>query len=162
MSLESQIPHHRNSHWKLVTNRQCHSICAITIARLVLWRIALGYDSNDFTYTSWTLYLFSAIEVSVGCTLACMPLLKPAGKRLASSSVVSWLRTLANTTRSHAVKESSRQHGWAEGPYSKSRVGGERDSESLKDRPSDERSIYVNREVNQHTFLSNDSLEMEP
>jgi hypothetical protein len=94
-----------------------------------------------------------------------MPLLKPAGEKLASSSAVSWMRTLVNTTQSHPSNASSGQHGWmeagsVEGQYFESHVVAGRNSKSSKGRASDEQGIYVNRRVDQRTCLSNDSFEM--
>lgn len=152
---------------RIVTDSQHRRICAITIARIALWRIALGFTSNDFTYTGSTLYLFSAIDVSIACALACMPLLKPAGEALVSSSMVSWMKTLTRTTRSQSSKASSGQHGWmkagsSEGHRFESHVVGGRNAESLKGRSSDEQGIYVNRQLEQQAYLTNDSYEMTP
>ncbi|KAG8167237.1 hypothetical protein KVR01_002926 [Diaporthe batatas] len=141
-------------------------ICSIAIARIATWKIALGLTSDDFTYTGTTLYLFSAIDVSVLCALACMPLLKPVGEKLASSSAVAWTRTLFQSLQSRAMKVSKGNQDWA-----KSRSGGEpyrgppeadgisRSSGSLTSR---ELGLSTNHRVEQDTYLSNDSLEMEP
>lgn len=129
--------------------------------------VALRLTSDDFTYTGSTLYLFSAIDVSLLCAFACMPLLKPVGEKLVSSSAVAWIKTLAQTTLSRAFKASSGQHDWAkscsvEGPNLESAVVGGRNSMSSKDKTSSEQGIYVDCRVEQHTYLSNHSLEMEP
>jgi len=96
-----------------------------------------------------------------------MPLLKPVGEKMASSSVVAWIRTLVQTTRLRAFKTSSGQHDWAnscsvDGPDLESAAVGNRNSKSSEDKTSEEQGIYVHHRIEQHTFLSNDSLEMEP
>ncbi|KAK7998973.1 hypothetical protein PG991_014648 [Apiospora marii] len=85
-------------------------ICIISIARVALYQLALGLGGSDFSWTGSTLFLFTAIEAHLGCVLACMPLIRPAGEKLASMSFVSWARSLIN--RSTASKSTN------EGPAS--------------------------------------------
>lgn len=94
-----------------------------------------------------------------------MPLLKPAGERLASSWIVSWARSLVHTIQSHASKPLPGQSGLGkaaslEGKYSESDGVDGRNSKSSKDTASEEGGIYANHQVHQHSCLSNDSLEM--
>lgn len=95
-----------------------------------------------------------------------MPLLKPAGQKLASSSMVSWMRTIVHTIQSHVSKASSGSREWNEaasdeGPCLEAQMVGEKNSKSSEGMAANERDIYVDRQAHQHTYLSNDSLEME-
>ncbi|KAK4222684.1 hypothetical protein QBC38DRAFT_489287 [Podospora fimiseda] len=70
------------------------TICAIAVARIALYQLALAYDQTDFTYSGSTLYLFTSIEPLLGIALACLPLLRPIGDRASNSPIVSWVKDL--------------------------------------------------------------------
>jgi hypothetical protein len=54
-------------------------------------------DSPEFMYESATLYLFTGMEPLLAISLACMPLLRPAGEILASSSAMLWIRSFTTS-----------------------------------------------------------------
>ncbi|KAK3984628.1 hypothetical protein QBC44DRAFT_336643 [Cladorrhinum sp. PSN332] len=70
------------------------TICAIAVARIALYQLALAYDQTDFTYSGSTLYLFTSIEPLLGISLACLPLLRPIGDRASGSPIANWVKDL--------------------------------------------------------------------
>ncbi|ROW15063.1 hypothetical protein VPNG_03453 [Cytospora leucostoma] len=89
-------------------------VCAIAIVRVGLYRDVSDYTDIDFTYTGATLYLFTAIDSSLGVTLACMPLLRPVGERLVTSSAVTWIRSMTGTSPNRSSNASSTRLGYRE------------------------------------------------
>lgn len=79
-----------------------------------MYRDVSDYTNIDFTYTGATLYLFTAIDSSLGVTLACMPLLRPVGERLVTSSAVTWIRSLRGTSPNQSSNACSTRLGYRE------------------------------------------------
>lgn len=61
------------------TNPYAHSICAVTIIRLVL---ATRLQMDDFTYDIARIGMVSMLEPLLGITIACLPLFPPALKKM--------------------------------------------------------------------------------
>ena len=96
-----------------------------------------------------------------------MPLLKPVGEKIAASPAVAWMKNAVHTAQSPAFMTPPEQHDWVESGgvarrYFKSHLVDSENTKSSKGRPSDEQGIYVSGQLGQHTYLSNDSLEIEP
>jgi hypothetical protein len=75
------------------------SICAISFARLGIYK-SLDLQSPEFTYDAATLYLFTILEPTIAIILACIPLLRPAGEKIANSSAVSWMKSVSSSIAS--------------------------------------------------------------
>ncbi|KAK4167901.1 hypothetical protein QBC43DRAFT_125777 [Cladorrhinum sp. PSN259] len=74
------------------------TVCAIAVARIALYQLALAYDQTDFTYSSATLYLFSALEALLMLSLACLPLLRPIGEKASESTLVKKIKGLCSSS----------------------------------------------------------------
>ncbi|KAI0538970.1 hypothetical protein GGR58DRAFT_466136 [Xylaria digitata] len=82
------------------------TICIFSLVRIALYRLVLGYDSIDFTWTAPTPIIFTVGEPSLGCIIACLPLLRPVTEKLSSMSVVSWIK-LWSTGTTRATKNTN-------------------------------------------------------
>jgi hypothetical protein len=71
-------------------------ICGISISRIALYQ-RVDLKSPDFTYDAGILFLFTALEPLLAISLACMPLLRPFGEKIANSSAVSWVRSVTSS-----------------------------------------------------------------
>lgn len=71
------------------------------MARVIMYQQALGYDQSDFTYSGSTLYIFTVIEPLLSCSIACLPLLRPAAERVSEVGKISWLKSFGSRSSKH-------------------------------------------------------------
>ncbi|KAJ2998600.1 hypothetical protein NUW58_g272 [Xylaria curta] len=82
-------------------------VCAISIARIALYQLIVEYGQNDFTWSGTTLYIFTGVEPLIACTISCLPLLRPVGGRITSSTPISWAMSLISTFKDKKSTQNS-------------------------------------------------------
>lgn len=113
-----------------------------------------GFGTPDFTYTATTIYIFTTVEPSLACSLACMPLLRPVVEALAELDLPSslpWLRLSTSHTRSQRSVENARDTfplatRADDVAHQETHVSGNR---WPGDKRNDQGAIYINRQFEQ-------------
>ncbi|KAI2608560.1 uncharacterized protein GGS25DRAFT_490794 [Hypoxylon fragiforme] len=132
-------------------------ICAISIARICLYQLALGYDQSDFTWSGSTLYLFTALEPLIACSLACMPLLRPVSEKLSASPVVTWAKSWVTYSTSGSSRFGRGQQSGdtgndsLEGGLTVTTIGGGSNRFHWRRLSGDSRGIRVKYQVDQES-----------
>ncbi|KAI0601368.1 hypothetical protein F4775DRAFT_541873 [Biscogniauxia sp. FL1348] len=130
------------------------AVCVFSLIRIALYRIVLGFDSIDFTWTAPTPVIFTVGEPSLGCVIACLPLLRPIAEKFSSSQAGSWIKSwvssISGTTK--VTKGSSFEDGNPKDNYQvavKTGVSADGQWQRLSD---DQRAIMVSHEYDQQSY----------